>query len=756
MARRRNSIAHRFARMRGLPPDEKALMQRIANLIDAALNNRQSSNPFEGSKSTGSRQIYPPTGILVKEGIKSVKLIWDATDSNELLRYEIKFDNLTTGERTIKSSFTNTIDFKAAAGSYIARITSVGRDGSTSPVKQVQFSVDEDVMQIEGDKNGPLEVGTLVQDNILLLQGYSVYVWGSCVLDKYIAATSNQSITLRLWRAEGADQTFGGSGTELLETIVLYPATEAFSNLDATARAGLITRPSGVRLGSFDTTQSVMFSPQAVAVADDRKVFTYFLEEIGRPVEDDQVCLSMVMWAGADGSGDSVPGDPFTIPPDYVFPNLNCLHTQKVGLQTINDQANIAWDTRSMWGSVDKEHQLIGNQWTICMWFRPDDLNVSRLSGDPAANTPDNINGGTMILVSRGAMIAENSTEDYFWNHLQIDIAGDIDASPDQHVLTVRLGDRENGPGGETRNQIVSYKANVQVSGDNDTSSGLFTWGDASNQSGLVNDAWYFIAVCFSGGDFVGGVPKLRCYMNSVTAPENTTRSTAGVTPFMAQLVPSGNDGSLQKIEQDDLQTMSWNIGQLAVPSYAGGNVFEGVYHGDLRYANCNNFQIHQMGVWNVCLDAVNSGQGASIGAIKTLFNEGHGTEIDWRINQITELDGIVDLSSSYFQAENLVHLIQYGAVEQPMSTGYPGRDTGNPLFGGDLNLTGTSVRYEDDPDQGWLPGNASPNDLGFTNTNAHYTDNTTIADILSPEGTNGTTQFDQAYPGQNLTGGSG
>ncbi|KKK59427.1 hypothetical protein LCGC14_3034520, partial [marine sediment metagenome] len=39
MAKRRSSIAHRFARMKGLPFEEKALMQRIGNLLDAAINN---------------------------------------------------------------------------------------------------------------------------------------------------------------------------------------------------------------------------------------------------------------------------------------------------------------------------------------------------------------------------------------------------------------------------------------------------------------------------------------------------------------------------------------------------------------------------------------------------------------------------------------------------------------------------------------------------------------------------------------------
>ncbi len=747
MARRRNSIAHRFAKIRGLPPGEKVLMQRIANLIDGALNNRQASNPFEQSQQRTNRQIYPPTGILIKDGIKSVKIIWDATPSNELLRYEITFDNLTTGVRTVKSSFTSELTFKAAAGTYVARIVSVGRDGSTSLVKQVQFSVSEDVMQIEGKKNGPLELGTVVQDNIRLVIGYSVYVWGSTILDKYMAASSNEEITLRLWRAEKPDAVWQKDTFVLQETIVLYPATESASDLDATARGGLITRPSGDRLGSFETSQSVMFSPLSVAAGDDDKTVTYLLQAIGREVEQDEVCLSLVMWAGADGDGSSVPGDPFTVDPGYVFPNLNSFHTQQVGEHTINGSGNIAWDTRSMWGTVDKEHMMMGNQWTLGMWLRFDNLNVDFLDGGGGE-----VNSGDLIVIETGAM---RSDQNSLLNSLRIRVLGRIDISPHQHKLTIQVGNRIKDEVGVGNDRTTEYIANVSGSGQEDTSSGLFTWGDASNTTGTQNDAWYFLVVCFSGGDFIGGVPKIRTYMNSITAPTSTARSTEGVTPYMAQLVPGGIDGSLQKLRQDDNQTMAYNLGQ-ARSDADNFNYKLGVYNGNLRYPPCSNFQIHQMGWWNVCLDSVSQGQGSTIGPIKTIFNEGHGTEIDWRKNIIVKNPfGAIDPEQSYWQSENLIHLIQYGAVEQPMSTGYPGRDTGNHLFQGDMNMTGTSVRYRDDQTDNWLPGNGTPEGLGFTNTNAHYTDNTTIADVLSPEGTNGTTQFDQAYPGQNLTGGS-
>ena len=716
-------------------------MQRIANLIDSALNNRQASNPFENSQQRTSRQIYPPTGILIKEGIKSIKIIWDATPSNELLRYEITFDNLTTGVRTVKSSFTSEVIFKAAAGTYIARIVSVGRDGSTSPVKQIQFSVSEDVMQIEGKKNGPLELGTVVQDNIFLIAGYSVYVWGSTVLDKYIAASSNEEVTLRLWRAEKADAVWLVDTFVLQETIVLYPATESASDLDATARGGLITRPSGTRLGSFETSQSVMFSPLAVASADDSKTVTYLVQAIGREVEQDEVSLSMVIWAGADGAGTSIPGDPFTPDPAYVFPNLNCFHTQKVGNHSRGGGSTVPLDIRSMFGTVDKEHMIIGNQWTMAMWFRIDDLNVTRMSGGVSESEP---NGGTHLYITKGAMRADG---DYIINSLRIDCQGIISGDPDIHRLTIKVGDKDTdlSPG----DRSVSYDANITGAND-DVSSGIFSWGGASTNASK-NDAWYFMVVCFSGGSFTGGVPKIRLYMNSITAPVSTPRSIKGVTPFMAQIVPAGVDGTLNPVEQDDLQTMGYNLAVQAVDGEGAGNYENGIYAGNLRYPNCTNFQVYQVGWWNVCLDAVNEGQGASIGSIKRLFNEGRGTEINWRENLLIETGtpGGIDASQSYWQSENLIHLIQYGAVEQPMVTGFPGRDTGNHLFQGDMNMTGTSIRFRGE-DLNFNDG-TSPADNSETNTNEHWTDNTTIADVLSPEGTNGTTQFDQCYPGQNM-----
>jgi hypothetical protein len=702
--------------MRGLPPEEKALMQRIANLMDAALNNRQASNPFEPSRAKGNRQIFPPTGLIIKTGLKSVKIIWNATPSNELLRYEVDFTNITTGETVIKTTFTSEIIYKAPAGSYVAIVKSVGRDGSSSTVKKVEFSVGEDVMLIEGAKNGPLELGTLVQDNIKLFEGYSIYAWGSTVLDKYIAGSSNNQIVFRLWRAETADASF--SEAVLQETITLYPATESGSSLDDTARAGAITRPSGTRTGSFETSQAIMFSPMSVDSSDDEKTVTFFLQAINRETEQDEVGLSLVLWAGADGVGTNTPGDPFTPDPAFVFPNLNSFRSQKVGWN-----GGVPTDIRNMWATIPDGFSLIGNQWTIAMWIRFDDLNSGRMSTVASSGNP---NGGDQIILSRGAM--RNDRNFSFNEWLITASATENTPSPGDktHLLKIRVG---NLDGDQTR--TITYKADV-FGDDDDSSAGLWTWGDSENQNPTTGSGWYLLVICFEGGSEVTDISKIRTYLNSggdeITGP-----------PIMELLEPSGVNPFLQSITQDDSGKLGYNLGNKST-DVISGNYIEGVYTGNQRYPETSNILYHQLGIWNVALDSTQAGTGWNIGPINRLFNGGDGTAVNWKENT-TDFDagGPLD-TQNYNQEENLVHLIQFGAVEQPMSTGFPGRDTGNPVFGGDLNFTGKSENFVDPL--------TFPDSSTKASTGNHWTDDTSIADVLSPEGNNGTTQFDKSYPG--------
>lgn len=743
MARRRNAVAHRFARMRGLPPEEKALMQRIGHLMDAALNNRQASNPFEGSQNRTNRLVYPPTNLLVRSGMASVKIIWDATDSDELLRYEVDFTNLTTGVSETKTSFTSEIVYKGTAGSYVARIKSVGRDGSSSPIKQIQFSIDGDVMLIEGAKNNATELGTLVQDNIKLYLNYSVYAWGSCVLDKYILDTNN-SIVFKLWRAERANAAFGEAS--LVETITLYPATESGTDLDGTARAGLITRPSGTRSGSFETSQSVMFSPQAVDAADADKTVTYFLQAVNREIENDEVCLSLVLWSGADGPGSAIPGDPFLPEPPYIFPHFNSFHMQ--GAPNGVHQEDFPYDTRTWSANIENNYSLIGNRWTVAFWIRFDNLNaVDMALGE---SNPERPEGGDQIILTRGTI---DTTGGGAWapNAWRFWIRGVQGAGDDHyHQLHLDVYDKSGSPDRSAIYEALAY-------GTRSERSAIFRLGDALTGTGAWDHhAWYFIVICFEGGNYTDNdLPKVRLYMNA------GIHEVTG-EPTMVLMVPN-TDTTTQSVEQDDTGSLMYQYE--GVNDDAPYKYHLGVYTGDLGMGPwvSAGTQWHQLGIWNTALDSDRTGMGWNIGPIQTLYNEGRGWAVDWRRNT-TQHGGLLN----YRQAENLVHLNQFGAVEERFQTKRAGRDAGYHLPDWQGALNWTYDRWEQgyefwrythgDPDN---PGSGKdmyhqkklPNALWYDNLGQSWSRGTDIYDVLSPGGTNYTTEYNRSYPGQGLSG---
>lgn len=754
MARRRNSVAKRFSKIRGLPPEEKALMQRIGNLMDAALNNRQASNPFEKSTIRQNRQVYPPTGLLAQSGIASVKLIWDPANSNEHLRYEIEFLNLTTGESITKSSFTNNIVFRGANGAYQAKVSSIGRDGSKSTVKQVEFNIGKDVMLIEGAKNDSTELGTIVQDNITLYKGFSVYTWGSVVLDKQTLDTNNQ-IVFRLWRAETPDALF--SDAVLQETIILYAATESGSSLDTTARAGLISRPVAVRPGAFETSQSLMFSPLQVADVDDEKVVTYFLQAINRETELDEVALSLTMWAGMDGVGSAVPGDVFVPKTPYVFPNLNSFHNQLPG-----DPLIFPHDRRSAHAMINDGFSLIGNEWTVAFWIRFDDLdanNMSRINSDDPNNSG---NMGTKILLSRGTINTDNNSTFNSWRFSVG--ASNLGGGNFQHKISLRVNWFDNEVG-RADSVVTDYIATTN--GDRQQFSDLFPYGDAieASNSGFNtrNNGWMFMVICFTGGDFTDDQhPKTRLYMNI----KQDEVGVPLIPPEMALAIPTEPDGSNAPCVQTDVGRLGYQFGEPSA-SFNTGKYFDNFYTGDLNQSPTNNMAYNQIGIWNVALDTTSNIKGikdigGNIGPIRELYNGGKGTEIDWK-QPSGGLTGVFALQN-YSQHENLIHLIQFGAVEKGFHSLETLRDTGYFLPGGDLNFT-QDVR-ENEYFENWHQTDHTVHDgedrfhqrevpinsqNWFANLGQTWNRGTDIGDILSPTGSNNTTQYNWAHPGQNL-----
>jgi len=727
MARRRNSIFKRFIKLRGLPKEERSVLLKLANLMDAALNNRQASNPFEDSRNVNIPKTYPPTGLLARIGIQNIKLVWDPPNNSQHLRYEIVFLNYTTGITKTLSSYTTEVSYKAPPGDYKVTVRSVSRSGEASLVKEITFTVAEEIMQIEGAKNGPLELGTLVQDNIILRQGQSVYAWGSVVLDKYIAESTsgNHDIVFKLWRADKADALF--SEAYLVQTITLYKATESSSSIGDTALGGVVIRPTGAaRAGSFETSQAVMFSPITIDDVDDMKTVTFFLQAVNRTAEQDEVCLSLVLWTGDNGYGAAVPGDDWEAAPDYTLPHRNSFHAQEV---TTPGKTTV-WDQRSIWGHVPDGYSLIGNTYSIGVWVRFDNLSAIDLSATRNSPYGTNPSGGNFTLLSKGCMRGDGL---YQINEFNVQVEGlNLGVGNYRHRVTVRAGDYLGSTQVSTTYEGVCTGSNKEVST-------IFPLGDAT--TGSSGDAWYLILFNWSGGLFTGGVPKIRTIM----AP-------FGQDPFL--LIPSGTDGSLNPCLQDDTGHMAWNVGCQSQDGLGAQNMYEGIYNGDLRQPSMAFAQYHRMGVWNTCVDAgigaldrlyyIFNGQGTSLPGANKVPSEYDPTATDWFDVQ-TDYEGINEWKN--YRGNTLIHQHLFGNIERPFDTTFPCKDFGRTLWGGDINFTGVTEPYREVSGahyhQRLIEGTY------YDQTGNNWTDNTSIADILSPAGLNGTTQFGYAYPGQ-------
>jgi hypothetical protein len=155
------------------------------------------------------------------------------------------------------------------------------------------------------------------------------------------------------------------------------------------------------------------------------------------------------------------------------------------------------------------------------------------------------------------------------------------------------------------------------------------------------------------------------------------------------------------------------------------------------------------------------------LNAINYLYSEGHGSRVNWK--------------EGYPFGGNLVHWWKFGAIEEPFGLHSEVlRDTGHYIWGHDINLctslplplwdsddgrprigppdifergvyewrTGTPAGIATNPpvydSDRMAVGGGGPDQLSWTEF-------TTIADIQSPNGTNGTTANIQAYPGQRL-----
>jgi hypothetical protein len=789
--------------MRGLPPEERALMMRIGDLMDVALNNRQASNPFEPRRNKPSRVIYPPTGLAAATGIKAVKLTWTAPPSDEHLRYEIEVLNIAKGTTETKTSFTNNITYYGPGGIYEAKVRSVGRDGSSSTLEKITFDIGSDVMQLEGAKLAVDELGTLVQDDILHLSGYKIFVWGSVVIDEYIAGAGNPDIVFKLWRKEGDDATFTAGGAaplELMETIVLFPATADASNLSADALGGQegYTRfpvpesLGSVRTGSFGTAQSVMFSPIPVAADEVDKRWTYFLQAVNRESQSDEVGLSITIWAGAEGAANAQPGDPYVAPTPYSGLHRNHFHTWN---HYEEGHGPNDWDSRWAVAQILEGYVLTANSWTLNLWWRPDRMDHFAQEED-VNNYP-----AAMSVFQRDSLVHTFPHDDA---HNQItwvvtvrqrdfdqEWQGDYQSQGWVHQMDIGVGSRYGADAEDFGERIgISHSTRALIMDDEKGISALFPWSvHPDHYSASTNDGWYFTSINFEGSfnEDPNGPPKLRVWQNIgvSTDPEDMFNNAPpefhkdgmrqlefliedpdliygeNNTDFFGDPLPDNRIGPMYMnnpqflhifpIVQDDKLDRIQGFGCTLSHAHRLGQ-----YDGSGENVSAFAIQFYQGGLWSTSMDSwdgitnsENGGYATNLGGVMIayLYNEGRGYVPWWSQNATPTVEG-----QEYVLGGSLCSHWQFGQVASSFYLHEALRDTGWWVYGGSLNMTSEIFPHAE--------GHEGNSPLEPTLGPESWGNTTGIWDVRTPSrfgsttegaGPNGTTRSPICYPGMNM-----
>lgn len=570
--RRLSAISKRLSKMRGLPYNEKQMLVRIGETIDAAINNRTPTNPNLDGRFRSDPRLPPPRNVLAQEGVRSVKLEWPAVDSSILANYEILVTNLDTGVTERKVSFTNELVYKGRiGGNYEARVRSVGRNNTKSDLSKIEFFVSDDVMLLEGAKNGATTVSETVSEDIRLFANHKIFIWGSFTIDKLIAGGGlNSSVTLQLLRGpEGSTI----DNATLVEQITMFAATESAANYDSTALGGGIFRPATtegdlIRSSTFETSQSVMFSPFAVPDDEGETTNVFFIRAINRETEDDIADLAITLFSAFEGTGDQVPSDPFSPDPAIVTDDRNSIEFYQ------NDHEYVR-------GIVTQPFRLVGGFWTFACWFKLDRIggSVSIAGGRPGFALADRVG----IAPAFGTNFGQNV------NSISIRYFPDTQLAAQVHRMDVSLGGKSSTGNPGTSSGSGLWRKTVNTNEDDVAET------DSSPLLPNGIDDWHFLVITYQNG--------------------------VGATVYINASEQSPDFDDTDTIEMDTGLEQNWFFG-------ADGTslLTNGIYDGPDPSSNPTDGEnmdgkIHSAGFWNRAL---------TLAEITELYNSGDGADIHW------------------------------------------------------------------------------------------------------------------------------
>jgi hypothetical protein len=486
-------------------------------------------------------------------------------------------------------------------------------------------------------------------------------------------------------------------------------------------------------------------------------------------VQSDEVSLSITIWGGSEGAAVAIPGDPYSPPSDYVFPHYNHWHTWNTFNTDYQGQDHL-WDSRWAVAQILEGYTVPSNQWSLGVWWRPDAI-YPAAQGDFPDTYP-----GTMSIYERDSLRHDAPEHDRSRNAIRWSFSTrgrdviEWPEYPDElswvHQMDIVVFSNlgvDFGSDGQQHDMRFSVRALVMD--EDEGTSALMPWSTKNSLSNQ-NDGWYFTVLCYEGNRNTdsNSKPALRVWHNmgiatdeeddfndpdpmfhvigmrnvQIIAESYYDGNPTGRTP-MYMSVPSGLSERI--VIQDDSQVRIQGFGVSLQQVYHRGE-----YIGGGKNAAAYAIQWHQAGMWSTALDnwdGYTYSQGEGQAAINYLYNTGYGTEINWKANAAPDPQPDGSVFEAYPMSENLNSLWQFGAVESEFYLHEALRDTGYHLYGGGLNMS-TEI-FPHDPgfeSDSPLRPDYGPNSWGNT---------AGIWDVRSPGGTNGTTQSDICYPGQNL-----
>lgn len=298
-------MSHRLTKMAGLPPEEKALLVRIGDLVDATINNRGPTNPFENQSAVRRDPRLPSIrNPFTDAGVRSVAIRWDPVDSSILHYYKLQITNQDTGQTQEFISFTNDYIFKGSSGEYKARISSVGRNGTAAPPVELEFTVPGDVMFLDGFCNGvTTSTGTNTASvDVFVPANYFVHVWVSFTYRTFANPNSNLSPLLLL--KQTSNLSLDIDNTPILDFVQVFPESITATNANEVDSPSLtilrpVTNISRTSEDHYMSTKSLLFNAFQVRTEDEGKVNRLTVEALNRFNDIDNLCITV--WVASSG-----------------------------------------------------------------------------------------------------------------------------------------------------------------------------------------------------------------------------------------------------------------------------------------------------------------------------------------------------------------------------------------------------------------------------------------------------------------------